>query len=178
MLPTPTIPPKDSSPSSVIVGVSVSVMVFLMLTVFVLVSVTVCLKWRRPKLIVAAKNVAYHSTSLRSKPNSENLPEDYDDVGSAHLPHPPQTTNTTDTSRSVLTSSNVAYGVTQREDMTENVAYGVGQNDTARCEVAEDTPKYDYVITSNDVIVVATPNKAYGVADASIMSINQAYGML
>ena len=68
----------------------------------------------------------------------------------------------------MVVSSNEAYGVTLREDMTENVAYGVCQNEvemedneayTATATgggagLEEDGEKYDYV----------TRNEAYGIS--------------
>ena len=107
------------------VGVGVAVVV-LIAGVLILISVTVCLRLKKKELLITARNVAYHSASGQLSMTKDTSAEEYDYV-STHSPHPDHTPNIS--GGGVVISSNEAYGVTLREDMTENVAYGVGQNE-------------------------------------------------
>ena len=111
-------------------GVAMGVAVVVLIAgALILISVTVCLRQRKKKkkeLLITASNVAYHSASGQLSMTKETSAEEYDYV-STHSPHPDHTPNIS--GGGVVISSNEAYGVTLREDMTENVAYGVGQNE-------------------------------------------------
>ena len=111
------------------VGVAVGVAVVVLIAgALILISVTVCLRQRKKKkeLLITASSAAYHSASGQLSMTKDTSAEEYDYV-STHSPHPDHTPNIS--GGGVVISSNEAYGVTLREDMTENVAYGVGQNE-------------------------------------------------
>ena len=122
--------PKNSGSISGIFGVGVAVgvaVVALIAGALILICVTVCLRQRKKKKeLLNTSTVAYHSASGQLSTAQETSANEYDYV-SIHSPHPDHTPNIS--GRGVVISSNEAYGVTLREDMTENVAYGVGQNE-------------------------------------------------
>ena len=121
--------PKNSGSISGVYGVGVAVgvaVVVLIAGALILTSVTVCLRQRKKKELQNTSTVAYHSASGQLSMTKETSANEYDYV-SIHSPHPDHTPNIS--GRGVVISSNEAYGVTLREDMTENVAYGVGQNE-------------------------------------------------
>ena len=108
------------------VGVAVGVAVVALIAgALILICVTVCLRQRKKKKeLLNTSNVAYHSASGQLSMTKETSANEHDYV-SIQSPHPDHTSSIS--GGGVVTSSNEAYGVTLREDMTENVAYGVGQ---------------------------------------------------
>ena len=147
------------------VGVGVAVVV-LIAGALILISVTVCLRQRKKKeLLITASSVAYHSASGQLSMTKDSSAEEYDYV-STHSPHPDHTPNIS--GGGVVISSNEAYGVTLREDMTENVAYGVGQNEV------ELGGNVAYGVGQNEVELGG--NVAYGVGQNEVeMKDNEAY---
>ena len=146
------------------VGVGVAVVVLIAGAV-ILISVTVCLRHRKKKeLLITASNVAYHSASGQLSMIKDTSAEEYDYV-STHSPHPDHTPNI---SGGVVISTNEAYGVTLREDMTENVAYGVGQNEVKL------GGNVAYGVGQNEMELGG--NVAYGVGQKEVeMKDNEAY---
>ena len=151
------------------VGVAVGVAVVVLIAgVLILISVTVCLRQRKKKeLLITASNVAYHSASGQLSMTKDTSAEEYDYV-STHSPHPDHTPNIT--GGGVVISSNEAYGVTLREDMTENDAYGVCQNEV------ELGGNVAYGVCQNEVELGG--NVAYGVGQNEVeLGGNVAYGV-
>ena len=162
--------PKNSGSVSGVFGVGMAVgvaVVVLIVGALILISVTACLRQRKKKkeLLITASNVAYHSASGQLSMTKDTSAEEYDYV-STHSPHPDHTPNIS--GGGVVISSNEAYGVTLREDMTENVAYGVGQN---KVELGSNVA---YGVGQNEVELGG--NVAYGVGQNEVeVKDNEAY---
>ena len=162
---------NTGSLSGGVIGVGVAVVV-LIVGALILISVTVCLRQRKKKkeLLITASNVVYHSASGQLSMTKDTSANEYEYV-SIHSPHSDHTPNIS--GGGVVISSNKAYGVTLREDMTENVAYGVGQNEvevkdneayttTATGGGAGVGEEYDYIVRTDNITITAMPNEAHG----------------
>ena len=166
----PPVPRQEDTREVVYISVAVAVAVVVLIAgSLILISVAVCLRQRKKKkeLLITASNVAYHSASGQLSMTKETSAEEYDYV-STHSPHPDHAPNIS--GGGVVISSNEAYGVTLREDMTENVAYGVGQNEV---ELGGNAA---YGVGQNEVELGG--NVAYGVGQNEVeLGGNVAYGV-